>query len=56
MPDGGFVVKIDGKKGQRCYKVTFDYDEWTYTVNDGEAKGLPKGLKEIRVKVEMDSK
>jgi hypothetical protein len=47
MADGGFVIKFDGKKAERCYRVTFDYDEGTYAINDGEPRSLPKELKEI---------
>jgi hypothetical protein len=54
MADGGFVVKFDGKEVVRCYAVSFDYDEWQYRVNNGEAKGLPEGLGKIEVKTEED--
>ena len=56
MADGGFVVKFDGKEVVRCYAVSFDYDEWQYRVNNGEAKGLPEGLGKIEVKTEEDQK
>lgn len=42
MPDGGFVVKFDGKEAFRCYKVSFEYDTFTYQCNDEEPKELPK--------------
>jgi len=27
MADGGFLIKFDGKKMERCYAAAFDYDE-----------------------------
>ena len=52
MPDGGFVVKFDGKDEVPCYAVAFDYDEWKYIVNEKETRELPKGIKTITVEVE----
>jgi len=52
MADGGFVVKFDGKKAERCYAVAFDYDEWQYTINDTKKKELPAGIKTITVEIE----
>lgn len=51
MPDGGFVVKFDGKKAVRCYAVSFDYDEGKYTVNNKKSRKLPSRLKKITVEV-----
>ncbi len=34
MAAGGFLIKFDGKKPQRCYSVAFDYDEWFYAINN----------------------
>ena len=28
MADGGFLVKFDGKEVERCFAVSFDYDDW----------------------------
>jgi len=52
MADGGFLVKFDGKEIERCYAVTFDYDDWQYTLNDKEKKPLPVGIKTITIEVE----
>ena len=52
MADGGFVVKFDGKKAERCFAVAFDYDEWQYTVNETEKKELPAGIKNITIEIE----
>ncbi len=52
MPDGGFLIKFDGKKAVRCYSVAFDYDEWEYTVNDTKKRKLPPSLKKISIEVE----
>ena len=52
MADGGFLIKFDGKKAERCYAVAFDYDEWKYTVNNKETKELPEDVGSISIKVE----
>jgi hypothetical protein len=52
MADGGFLIKFDGKKEVRCYKVAFSYDDWTYTTNFDNPKPLPDELKEISVELE----
>lgn len=52
MPDGGFLIKFDGKEAERCYAVKFDYDEWTYVLNEKEKRQLPPGTKAITVEVE----
>ena len=52
MADGGFLVKFDGKEVERCYAVAFDYDDWQYTVNEGEKKELPSGIRRITVEIE----
>jgi hypothetical protein len=28
MAKGGWIVKFDNKEVERCYAVSFDYDEW----------------------------
>jgi hypothetical protein len=50
--EGGFLVKFDGKKSLRCYKIEFDYDEWQYIVNGTQKNELPPCVKNITVKVE----
>jgi len=52
MPDGGFLIKFDGKEVDRCYAVAFDYDERQYTVNDKEKKQIPAGTRKIKIQVE----
>ncbi len=52
MADGGFLVKFDGKEVERCFAVSFDYDDWQYVVNGTEKKELPVGVKTITVVVE----
>jgi len=52
MADGGFVVKINGKELCRCFAVSFDYDEWQYTVNNKETQALPENTESISVEVE----
>lgn len=55
MAGGGFLIKFDAKKAksQRCYAVAFDYDEWSYAVNNQKKKELPKGISKITVEIEL---
>jgi len=52
MAEGGFLIKIDGKKKKRCYAVAFDYDKMSYTVNAAEKKSIPKRTKKIEIIIE----
>ena len=52
MAGGGFLIKFDGKEVERCYSVKFDYDEWSYLLNDKEKKPLPNELSSIAIEVE----
>jgi len=51
MPDGGFLIKFDGKLAERCYAVAFDYDLWEYTVN-GKKKRKLLDVKKISIEAE----
>ena len=55
MSDGGIIVKFEGakEKPKRCYAVTFDYDEWFYTINNKSKHDLPLGTKRIIVEVKQ---
>ena len=52
MAEGGFVIKFDGKEAERCFSVSFDYDECEYLVNGSERKDLPEGVRKIEIVVE----
>jgi len=54
MAEGGFLIKFDAKKGKprRCYAVAFDYDDWSYAINNQEKKEMPKGIKKITIEIE----
>lgn len=52
MPDGGFLIKFDGKKKQRCYACKFDYDEFSYEINEGKKKSIPSKTKKIEIEIE----
>jgi len=54
MSDGGFVVKFEGAKvkPQTCYAVKFDYDEWSYTINNNTTQKMPSGTKRIIIETE----
>ncbi len=51
MPDGGFLIKFDGKEVARCYAIAFDYDDWQYTVNNTKKQKLPS-VQRISIEVE----
>lgn len=52
MPNGGFLIKFDGKEADRCYAVAFDYDKQQYIVNNKERQKLPSDVKTITIEVE----
>ncbi len=52
MPDGGFLIKLNGKNYKRCTSVSFDYDEWTMKINNEKQKPIPANVKTISVVVE----
>ena len=56
MADGGFLVKFDGKEIKHCYKVSFDYDDGTYTTNFDRPQPLPDNIKLITVEIESSSR
>ncbi len=56
MPDGGFLVKFDGKKAWRCYAVAFDYDDGSYAINNQKKKEMPKGIKKITIEIERQGR
>lgn len=45
MPDGGFLVKFDNKKPERCFAISLDYDLNEYTVNNKKKRKLPNAKK-----------
>ena len=52
MPNGGFLIRFDGKEAERCYACKFDYDKWSYEINNKDKKPIPSGTKKIEVIVE----
>ena len=54
MPEGGFLIKFNGKEVARCYACAFDYDEWWYQLNIEEKKELPRDVKEITIVFEFE--
>jgi len=52
MAEGGFLLKFDGKEAERCYAVSFDYDDWQYVINEKERKALPAGTRSITIEIE----
>lgn len=53
MAEGGFLIKFDGKKKHRCYACKFDYDDFSYEINEGRKKSIPRGTKKIEIKIEV---
>lgn len=54
MPEGGFLIKFDGKEVVRCYAVSLDYDRWEYKVNSDPARPLPDEVKAVEIIPEFD--
>ena len=54
MAEGGFLIKFGAKKTKpkRGYAVAFDYDDWSYAINNKEKKAMPKGTKKISIEIE----
>jgi hypothetical protein len=50
MPDGGFLVKFDGKVAFRCADCAFDFDAFEYKYTNTPAQKFPKdGIKKIEI-------
>ena len=55
MSKGGWIVKFNNVEVERCYKVSFDYDMWEYTVNNEVAKKFPaSGISTIKIEIGED--
>lgn len=52
MPSGGFLIKFDGKETKRCYACKFDYDNYSYELNNKDKKHIPSGTKKIEIELE----
>ena len=52
MPEGGFLVKFDGKEAFRCHTVKFEFDAFSYQVNNEEPKPFPEFKGHIEVILE----
>ena len=52
MSEGGFLVRFMDKEKEvekyRCYEVSFQFDAWTYKLNNEEKKRIP-GITKIEV-------
>ena len=53
MPEGGFVVKINGKVYERCFAVSFDFDSWQVMINNGDSRRLPGDFEKAEVIAEI---
>jgi len=55
MSKGGWIVKFNNKEVERCYAISFDYDNWEYTVNNQETKKFPaRGISSIKIEIGED--
>jgi hypothetical protein len=54
MPEGGFLIKFNGKEKYRCYTCKFDYDEFSYEINEGRKNSIPRKTKKIEIKIESN--
>ena len=52
---GGWIVKFNDAEVERCYKISFDYDMWEYTVNNQVTKKFPaSGISTIKIEIGED--
>jgi len=55
MAKGGWIVKFDNKEVLHCYRISFDYDSWEYTVNNEKPKKFPaSGISSIKIEIGED--
>lgn len=55
MSKGGWIVKFNNVEVVRCYAISFDYDNWEYTVNNKETKKFPAtGISSIKIEISGD--
>ena len=55
MAKGGWIVKFNNVEAERCYAISFDYDNWEYTVNNHETKKFPaSGISSIKIEIGED--
>ena len=52
MANGGFVIKFNGKETARSYACKFDYNDYSYEINNKEKKEIPAGTKKIEIELE----
>ncbi len=54
MADGGLVVRFDAEPQapQRGYAVAFDYDTWSYRLNNEPPTAIPQGTQKIIIEIE----
>jgi len=48
----GRCFKQGTKEVERCYAVSFDYDDWQRVVNNKEKHKLPNGAGKITIEIE----
>jgi len=51
MPNQGFLIKFDGKDAERCFVCKFDYDDYSYEINNKTKKPIPPGTTKIDLEV-----
>jgi len=52
MPNQGFLIKFDGKDAERCFVCKFDYDDYSYEINNKTKKPIPPGTTKIELELE----
>ena len=49
MADGGFILKFNGKEVARGLKLSFDHDNWEWSIDDYDPSPFPNNLKAINI-------
>lgn len=54
MAKGGWIVKLTDTETILCHTISFHYDAWEYSVNNGERKRFPDGISTIKIEIGED--
>jgi hypothetical protein len=55
MKMADWIEKFNNKEVERCYAISFDYDNWEYRVNNEKPKKFPaSGISSIKIEIGED--
>ncbi len=53
MSNEGFLIKFNGKDAEHCYACKFDYDDYSYEINNKDKKPIPPETTKIEIELEV---